>query len=118
MSHDEAIFGVASRRVRERARVINVPVRILGEQVRPAQVAYALTSSTATLGTDFKMTGGTLTFGPGETVKRFPVRILGDRVPERRETITLQLVAASAGTRLTNPATVTLTIRKNDQRKR
>ena len=72
--------------------MINVPVRILGDQTRPATVAYALTSSTATLGKDFTVTGGTLTFGPGETVKTFPVRILADREPERRETITLQLV--------------------------
>ena len=116
MSQDEVVIDMTSSKVRERPRVINVPVRILGDQTRPAAVAYALTSSTATLGKDFTMTGGTLTFGPGETVKTFPVRILSDREPERREKFTIQLVAASAGTRLDNPATVTFTIKKNDQR--
>ncbi len=76
MSQDEVVIDMTSAKVRERPQVINVPVRILGDQTRPATVAYALTSSTATLGKDFTVTGGTLTFGPGETVKTFPVRIL------------------------------------------
>jgi hypothetical protein len=117
MSADEVIFDMPSAKVRERPHVINVPVRILGDQTRPATVAYALTSSTATLGKDFTVTAGELTFGPGETVKTFPVRILADRKPERRETINLELVAAS-GVRLDNPSTVRITIKKNDQRVR
>jgi hypothetical protein len=114
MSADEAIFGRAAWAVKERQRVVNVPVRILGSQSRPVEVGYAWTSGSATPGEDFNMVDGTLTFAPGETVKTFPVTLVGDRVRERAETIRLTLTGTAAGPRLGDPSLVTLTIRRSD----
>ena len=115
MSRDEAIFGVASSRIRERGQVIEVPVRILGDQVRPVQVGYAVQPSSAERGQDFRVIGSTLTFGPGETVKRLKLRILKDNRAEGPEKIVLQLVGAASGVPLGDPSTVTFTIMRNDQ---
>ena len=115
MSQDEAIFGVASSRVRERAQVIEVPVRILADQVRPAQVAYAVQPSSAERGEDFRVIGSTLTFGPGETVKTIRLRILEDDEAEGPEKIMLQLVGAASGVRSATRPRCTFTIMKNDQ---
>ena len=115
MSRDEAIFGVASSRVRERAQVIEVPVRILADQVRPVQVGYAVQPSSAERGEDFRVVGSTLTFGPGENVKTIRLRILEDDQAEGPEKIVLQLVGAASGVPLSDPSTVTFTIMRNDQ---
>ncbi len=114
MSIDEAIFGVASTRVRERARVIEVPVRILAEQVRPVQVGYSVAAGSATRGEDFRVIGSTLTFGPGENVKTLRLRIRDDDKAEAPETITIQLDAATSGVQLSDPNRVTFTIMRND----
>jgi probable HAF family extracellular repeat protein len=46
-------------------------------------VAYATRDGTATAGSDYVATSGTLTFAPGQTVKQVPVTILGDHVVDR-----------------------------------
>jgi hypothetical protein len=115
MSRDEAIFGVPSSRVRERARLIEVPVRILAEQVRPVTVTYAVLPTSAVRGQDFKVFGSAVTFGPGENVKWIKVRILDDDVAEAPEKVVLQLVAPESGVPLSSPSQVTFTIMRNDQ---
>ena len=115
MSRDEAIFGVASSRIRERAGVIEVPVRILAEQFRPVQVVYTVAPGSATRGEDFRVIGNTLTFGPGENVKKLKLRILDDGKAEGPETVVLQLDGAASGVPLSDPSTVTFTIMRNDQ---
>ncbi len=97
MSRDEAIFGVPSSRVRERARLIQVPVRILAEQVRPVTVTYNVVPTSAVRGQDFKVFGSTVTFGPGENVKWIKVRILDDDEAEEPEKVVLQLDGAASG---------------------
>jgi hypothetical protein len=115
MSRDEAIFGVASSRVREKAMVVEVPVRILAEQVRPVQVAYTVAPGSAARGEDFRVIGNTLTFGPGENAKLLKLRILDDGEAEGPETVVLRLDGAASGVPLSDPSTVTFTIMRNDQ---
>jgi glucose/arabinose dehydrogenase len=62
-------------------------------------VQYATANNTATAGTDFAATNGTLTFSPGETSKPVSVTINGDTVPEATETFFVNL---------TNPANATI----------
>jgi hypothetical protein len=114
MSRDEAIFGIASSRIREKAGVIEVPVRILAEQFRPVQVVYTVAPGSATRGKDFRVIGNTLTFGPGENVKVLKLRILDDGVAEGPETIVLQLDGPASGVPLSDPSTVTFTVMRND----
>ena len=46
--------------------------------------------NTATAGTDYTPTGGTLTFAPGETTKTVDVTVLGDTEDEDDETLTMK----------------------------
>jgi Calx-beta domain-containing protein/hemolysin type calcium-binding protein len=75
-------------------------------------VAYATADGTATAGTDYTATSGTLVFAPGETSKSVDVPVVGDTAVEPDETFTLTLsnpVNATLGT-----ATATGTIRNDD----
>jgi hypothetical protein len=75
-------------------------------------VAYTTANGTATAGSDYTATSGTLTFAPGETVQTVDVPIVGDTTLEPDETFTLTLsnpVNATLGT-----ATATGTITNDD----
>jgi protocatechuate 3,4-dioxygenase beta subunit len=61
-------------------------------------VAYATANGTATAGSDYQATSGTLTFAPGETFKTVSVTILGDTTVEGNETLTLNLSGATNAT--------------------
>ncbi|HEX4129841.1 MAG TPA: cellulose binding domain-containing protein [Pirellulales bacterium] len=54
-------------------------------------VQYATSNGTATAGSDYLATGGTLTFAPGQTSKTISVPILGDTTIEPDETFSLTL---------------------------
>ena len=79
------------------------------------QVAYTVAPGSATRGEDFRVIGNTLTFGPGENVKKLKLRILDDGKAEGPETVVLQLDGAASGVPLSDPSTVTFTIMRNDQ---
>lgn len=61
-------------------------------------VAYVTGDGTATVGSDYQSTGGTITFAPGETAKTITVPIIGDRLPELKETFAVNLSAATNAT--------------------
>ncbi len=78
----------------------------------PVTVNYATANGTATAGTDYTATSGTLSFAAGETSKTVTVAVRGDTVVEANETLSLTLSAptgASIGT-----GTGTGTIRNDD----
>jgi len=56
---------------------------------------YTTANGTATAGSDYLATSGTLAFAPGETVKTVSVTIYGDTDPESFETVQLLLSNAS-----------------------
>ena len=58
-------------------------------------VAYATADGTATAGSDYTETRGTLTFAPGETAKTVAVAVLDDAHDEGEETLTLTLTTPS-----------------------
>ena len=65
-------------------------------------------------GVDFVSTEGTLTFGPGETVKDILIPVLDDSIAESTETFDVQLLS-SDGTGLPGGvATATVSILEND----
>ncbi len=75
-------------------------------------VGYATANGTATAGSDYTQTAGTLVFAPGQTSKSVVVPTLGDETFEADETFTLTLsnpVNATIGT-----ATATGTITNDD----
>ncbi len=75
-------------------------------------VDYATADGTATAGTDYTATSGTLRFTVGETSKTVSVTVLDDSHDEGEETLTLTLSNASGG-RLTD-GTATGTIENTD----
>ena len=60
----------------------------------PVTVAYATANGTATAGSDYAASAGTLTFAAGETSKVVHVQVTGDSVVEANETLTLEPVVA------------------------
>jgi hypothetical protein len=64
----------------------------------PVTVAYSTANGTATAGSDYTATSGTLTFAAGETSKTVHVDIGGDTASEANETFTVRLSNASGAT--------------------
>ena len=73
-----------------------------------ATVKYQTEDGTATVGSDYTSTSGTLTFGPGETAKTVSVPVLDDSTDDGQETFTLKLSDASGATIADETATGTI----------
>ena len=73
-------------------------------------VQYATTNGSATAGSDYTGTSGTLSFGAGETIKTFVIPILDDGLLEGNETVNLQLSSPGGGATLGVQSTAVLTI--------
>ena len=74
----------------------------------PVAVAYATADGTATAGSDYTETRGTLTFAPGETAKTVAVAVLDDAHDEGEETLTLTLTTPSGAVLADGEATGTI----------
>lgn len=61
-------------------------------------VNYAIADGTATAGTDYVATSGTLTFNPGQTTQQITVNVTGDTSVEANETFFVNLSAATNAT--------------------
>ncbi|HLL73227.1 MAG TPA: Calx-beta domain-containing protein [Pyrinomonadaceae bacterium] len=81
-------------------------------------VNYATGGGTATPGTDYTATSGTLTFAAGETSKTFTIPITDDNLyePGVDETIGLSLSGLTGNATSGSPMTATLVIQDNDSR--
>jgi hypothetical protein len=91
---------------------LNFTVTLARARPLRVSVSYATADGTATAGTDYTATKGTLVFAPGETSKTVTVPIVGDTIVEPDESFTLALsspVNATLGT-----ATATGTIKNDD----
>ncbi|MFO0906974.1 MAG: cellulase family glycosylhydrolase [Isosphaeraceae bacterium] len=73
-------------------------VRLSAASTSTVTVAYGTANGTATAGSDFVATTGTLTFAPGETLKSIVVPIVGDTTYEPDETFSLVLSNPSGAT--------------------
>jgi hypothetical protein len=94
-----AITG--GRRFTEATTSVGFPLFLTAPADVSITVSFATANGTATAGSDYTATSGTVTFLAGETSKSIPVAILGDAVFENDETFTLTLTSPS-------PAAVTL----------
>jgi hypothetical protein len=72
-------------------------------------VNYATSNGTASAGSDYGATSGTLTFAPGQTSVSFTIPVIDDSLNEADETVNIALSNPSNAT-LGSPANATLTI--------
>src|SRR4030095_6194336 len=79
-------------------KVLNFTVTLSAASSLPVSVDYATANGTATAGSDYVATNGTLTFNPGDTTKTIPVTINGDVGFEPDETFTVTLTSSLNGT--------------------
>ncbi len=66
-------------------------VTLSGPSDKPVKVAYETVNGSATLGSDFNPSSGSLTFDPGQTSKSITVIVRGDTVYEPDETFFVNL---------------------------
>jgi plastocyanin len=85
---------VGDRRIREGDRGLRAAVfvvRLSQASSTPVTVMFRTANGTARRRSDYRARSGTITFAPGETVKRIRAWVVGDRRDERRETFWLLL---------------------------
>jgi hypothetical protein len=76
-------------------------------------VKFAAGGGTASNGTDYTLTAGTLTFAPGETTKLIMLNITQDTIHEPNETVLVKL-SKPTNAKLSKSAVHTLTIVDDD----
>jgi hypothetical protein len=76
----------------------NMPftVSLDGSPLSAVSVGYTTANGTATAGSDYLPTAGTLVFGIGQSTQTVSVKVLGDTVVEGNETMVLNLTSVSA----------------------
>lgn len=113
---DRIAFSVAGVRVSEggAGTVLTVQRSSTGSDVPAATVAFATADGTASAGADYTATNGTLSFGPGETVKSIGIALTGDATNEPDEAFSVTLSAPTGGAALGAPRAATVTIDDDD----
>jgi hypothetical protein len=107
-------FSAPTYTVDENAGTATITVsRVQGDE-GAVSMDYAVTTGTATAGTDFTPVTGTLLFADQQTTATFTVSILDDTIGEGDETIELTLTNPQGGVAEGAPTTATLTIVEDD----
>jgi hypothetical protein len=106
-------FASSTYSVNENTATLSVVVQRVSGSFGAGTVRYTATSGSATLGGDFNLAQGTLSFADGETSKTISVAILDDSSYEGNETFTITL-DNNVGLPLTTPSATTVTIVEND----
>ena len=113
-------LSVSSARVNEGntgTTLLPFTVRLSAASTTPVTVQYSTANGTATAGTDYTATSGTLTFAPGELTKTISVVVTSDTTVESDETLIVRLGTALAATILAGSDTGTGTIVNDDAAK-
>jgi YD repeat-containing protein len=77
--------------------------------------SYTVTAGTATAGSDYTASNGTLSWANGDTAnKTFTITVLDDTAVESNETVTVTLGSPTGGATIGSPATATVTIFNDD----
>jgi parallel beta-helix repeat protein len=107
-------FSSSGASVSEGSGSVTLTVLRTGGTIGAATLNYATASGTATAGSDFTSTSGTLSFADGESSKTITIPILEDNIFEGSETFSVALSSPTNGTALGNFPTATVTIIDND----
>jgi len=107
-------FKASSYTVSEASRTATITVVRSGPTSPVVTVDYATSDGTASAGSDYTATSGTLTFTSGQTSKTFTIAIINDTLNESTETVNLSLSNPTGGALLGPQNTAVLTIADND----
>ncbi|WP_254508368.1 Calx-beta domain-containing protein [Anatilimnocola floriformis] len=107
-------FNSATYAVNEANGTATITVTRTGGSDGAVSIAYATSNGSATAGSDYTATSGTLNFAAGETSKSFTIPIINDTAVEGLETVNLTLSNPTGGATLGGQATATLTITSDD----
>jgi hypothetical protein len=88
---------------------VNVAVTLDQASTRTVSYDYTTVAQTASAGSDYVTSSGTLTYAPGETTKNVSVTVNGDATFEPDETLLVRLSNPTNGTVQTNDGVVTIT---------
>jgi aryl-phospho-beta-D-glucosidase BglC (GH1 family)/cellulase/cellobiase CelA1 len=83
-------------------------VRLSQAATGPVTVNYATANGTATAGSDYAATSGTIAFAAGQTARTVTVAVTGDSAVEGNETFTVSLSGATGATIADGSATGTI----------
>ncbi|HYE64248.1 MAG TPA: Calx-beta domain-containing protein, partial [Pyrinomonadaceae bacterium] len=108
-------FSAAAYNINEGAGLATITVTRVNGSDGEVSVNYATSNGTATAGSDYTATSGTLTFANGEAAdKTFTIPITNDSLDEGLETVNLTLSNPAGGALLGSPSTALLTIIDDD----
>jgi hypothetical protein len=111
--NDGVVLSISNVSVSEAAGTATLTVTKTGTTAQSTAVNYATSNGTATAGSDYTATSGTLTFLSTDTSKTFTVPITNDTTYEGNESFTATLSAPTNGATL-GSAVATVTITEND----
>ncbi|WP_190512043.1 Calx-beta domain-containing protein [Oscillatoria sp. FACHB-1407] len=107
-------FSTANYSIGEGGTRATITVNRTGSSVGEARVNYAtVAGGTATVGSDYTNTSGTLVFASGQTSRTFTIPVVNDTAVEGNETIRITLTNPING-QLGSQNAATLTITDND----
>jgi hypothetical protein len=106
----EPVFRFAAPQYSVAESVTKTTVTVLrtGSTALAGHVDYVISGGTAVDGTDYNLSSGTLSFGPGQATRTFTISILDDMLDEPNETVVLQLQNGTLP--IGTPGTSTVTI--------
>jgi hypothetical protein len=107
-------FGATGFIVAENGVSVAISVTRAGGSAGAVSVDYASSDGSATAGSDYTATAGTLSFADGVSSQSFNVPILDDVGFEGDETLNLSLSNATGGASIGTPATASVTIADDD----
>jgi uncharacterized repeat protein (TIGR01451 family)/uncharacterized delta-60 repeat protein len=107
-------FSDAVYNVLENSTNATITVRRLVGSSNAVSVAFATADGSAFASTHYVATNGTLSFGPGETVRTFVLPVIDDIATNADRTLTLQLSNPTGGASLGLPAVATVNLINDD----
>lgn len=107
-------FSGASYSIGENAASVLITVVRTGGSFGTVGVNYQTGDATATAGSDYAASSGSLAFADGVTSQSFNVQILDDTTYEGDESFGVTLSGATGDATLGSPAAATITITEND----
>jgi hypothetical protein len=110
-SNGKLQFSSQTYSATEDAGNVTISVARVAGATGTVTVDYATSNGTASAGSDYTATSGTLTFNQGETSKTLTIPVINDNVFEPDETVNLTLSNPTGGATLGTPATAILTIK-------